>query len=71
MNCLSNLYFLWRYIDILSMIHVPVPLILTGVGWSLILYALLSFFSVLFCHVFIYKVVLFIIVYNDTAVHVS
>ena len=27
---------------------------------------LLSFFSVLFCHVFIYKVVLFIIVYNDT-----
>ena len=34
---------------------------------------LLSFFSVLFCHVFIYmyKVVLFIIVYNDTAVHVS
>ena len=26
------------------------------------------FFSVLFCHVFIYKVVLFIIIYNDTAV---
>ena len=33
-----------------------------------ILYALLSFFSVLFCHVFIYKVVLFIIIYDDTAV---
>ena len=150
---MSNLYYLWRYIDIFSVIHVHVPLILTGVGWSLyficvqrakkvvsdspgladfaiglvnsvlhlpdgqvqcslrnspyrrtvkskILWVvemtfglvnvsfslpewqavkmtffapctLLSFFSVLFCHVFIYKVVLFIIVYNDTAVHVS
>ena len=55
----------------LSVIPVHVPLILTGEGGAFILYELLSFFSVLFCHVFIYKVVLFIIVYNDTAVHVS
>ena len=47
-NCLSNLYFLWRYIDILSVLPVHVPLILTGVGWSLYFICLTVIF---FCFV--------------------